>query len=179
MTSDRIYRLALTPEDALFELRRFGGTQFDPMIVETFATLEGSLHPAPSATGSVSAASVDEVFSVVMGHAVDRFREFAGHQVTEGLLAGAAAECARRRWALRAVEGRYDVQTPERQSALEARRHILSWLFRRVEQLCGRRIALHLLAEVIETLPPAAQETYRLLLAPADAVTRPEATAGG
>lgn len=177
MTSDRIYRSSLKPEEALFELRRFSGTQFDPTIVETFARVEASLHVGPPAGDTASAASVDDVFSVVMGRAIDRFREFAGSQVTDGLLAGAAAECARRHWALRAVDGRYDIQTPERQSALEARRHILTWLFARIEQLGGRRIALHLLAEVIENLPPAAQETYRLLLAPGDAAGKPKATA--
>ena len=177
MTSDRIYRSALKPADALFELRRFSGTQFDPVIVETFARVEGSLHMGPPAGETSSTASVDDVFSVVMGRVVERFREFAGSQVTDGLLAGAAAECARKRWALRAVDGRYDIQTPERQSALEARRHILTWVFARIEQLGGRRIALHLLADVIENLTPAAQETYRLLLAPGEGTDKPKATA--
>ena len=74
---------------------------------------------------------------------------------------------------LRAVAGRYEIETPERQSALEARRHILAWVLTRIEQLGGRRIALHLLAEVTENLTPAAQETYRLLLAPGEGADRP------
>jgi hypothetical protein len=119
---------------------------------------------------------VDDVFSVVMGRVVERFREFAGSQVTDGLLAGAAAECARKRWALRAIAGRYEIETPERQSALEARRYILTWVFARIEQLGGRRIALHLLAEVTENLTPAAQETYRLLLAPGEGADQPKAS---
>ncbi|MFI4991912.1 MAG: HD domain-containing phosphohydrolase [Solirubrobacterales bacterium] len=36
MTSDRSYRVALTPQDALAELRRCAGTQFDPHVVEAF-----------------------------------------------------------------------------------------------------------------------------------------------
>jgi len=36
MTSDRVYRPALAPEDARCELRRGAGTQFDPQIVEAF-----------------------------------------------------------------------------------------------------------------------------------------------
>jgi diguanylate cyclase (GGDEF)-like protein len=36
MTSDRPYRLALTPEDAMAELRRCAGTQFDPAVVTAF-----------------------------------------------------------------------------------------------------------------------------------------------
>jgi diguanylate cyclase (GGDEF)-like protein/putative nucleotidyltransferase with HDIG domain len=37
MTSDRVYRARLTHDDALSELRRCSGTQFDPLIVDTFA----------------------------------------------------------------------------------------------------------------------------------------------
>jgi diguanylate cyclase (GGDEF)-like protein/PAS domain S-box-containing protein len=36
MTIDRPYRKALSPEDALEELRRFSGTQFDPEIIGVF-----------------------------------------------------------------------------------------------------------------------------------------------
>jgi two-component system cell cycle response regulator len=36
MTSDRPYRLALTPHDALAELQRCSGTQFDPEVVAAF-----------------------------------------------------------------------------------------------------------------------------------------------
>jgi diguanylate cyclase (GGDEF)-like protein/putative nucleotidyltransferase with HDIG domain len=37
MTSDRVYRARLSHEEALAELRRCSGTQFDPLIVEAFA----------------------------------------------------------------------------------------------------------------------------------------------
>jgi len=36
MTSTRSYRVALTQEYAFAELRRHGGTQFDPEVVEIF-----------------------------------------------------------------------------------------------------------------------------------------------
>jgi HD-GYP domain-containing protein (c-di-GMP phosphodiesterase class II) len=37
MTSDRAYRGRLTPQDAIAELERCAGTQFDPHIVTVFA----------------------------------------------------------------------------------------------------------------------------------------------
>jgi HD-GYP domain-containing protein (c-di-GMP phosphodiesterase class II) len=36
MTSDRPYQAAMEHEDALAELRRCAGTQFDPVVVEAF-----------------------------------------------------------------------------------------------------------------------------------------------
>jgi two-component system, cell cycle response regulator len=39
MVTDRPYRAAMAPEDAIGELRRCAGTQFDPEVVEAFADL--------------------------------------------------------------------------------------------------------------------------------------------
>jgi HD-GYP domain-containing protein (c-di-GMP phosphodiesterase class II) len=39
MTSERPYRPALTPQEALAELRRCSGTQFDPEVVRAFCRL--------------------------------------------------------------------------------------------------------------------------------------------
>jgi HD-GYP domain-containing protein (c-di-GMP phosphodiesterase class II) len=37
MTSDRPYQRAMPATDALAELRRHAGTQFDPAVIEAFA----------------------------------------------------------------------------------------------------------------------------------------------
>ncbi|CQR70318.1 Cyclic di-GMP phosphodiesterase response regulator RpfG [Sporomusa ovata DSM 2662] len=39
MTSDRPYRMAMSSEDALAEIHRCSGTQFDPVLVEKFITM--------------------------------------------------------------------------------------------------------------------------------------------
>ena len=59
MTSDRPYRVAMTPEDALAELRRCAGSQFDPAVVAAFeATLRapelgvGETRPAQRVSSS-------------------------------------------------------------------------------------------------------------------------------
>jgi response regulator RpfG family c-di-GMP phosphodiesterase len=36
MTTERAYRQPMGEEEALLELRRCAGTQFDPMVVEAF-----------------------------------------------------------------------------------------------------------------------------------------------
>ncbi len=46
MTSDRPYRTAMQPADALTELERCAGSQFDPGIVEVFIELQGSAEAA-------------------------------------------------------------------------------------------------------------------------------------
>ena len=39
MTSDRAYRKAMTHEDAVHELRRCAGRQFDPKVVDAFLSI--------------------------------------------------------------------------------------------------------------------------------------------
>ena len=39
MTTDRSYRAAMPLEDAIAELRRCAGTQFDPRVVTTLVTV--------------------------------------------------------------------------------------------------------------------------------------------
>jgi len=39
MTTPRAYRATLSPKDALEELERCADTQFDPLLVETFAPM--------------------------------------------------------------------------------------------------------------------------------------------
>jgi HD-GYP domain-containing protein (c-di-GMP phosphodiesterase class II) len=52
MTSDRAYRGRLTPRDAVDELRRCAGTQFDPAIVEAFASELVGRAPATAVAAS-------------------------------------------------------------------------------------------------------------------------------
>ena len=49
MTSDRVYRRKLLDADALAELQRCAGTQFDPEVVAAFVEEFGALRPVPGA----------------------------------------------------------------------------------------------------------------------------------
>ena len=47
MVTDRVYQNHVSPADALAELRRCAGTQFDPAVVEAFCSLQSDrLGPA-------------------------------------------------------------------------------------------------------------------------------------
>lgn len=49
MTSDRVYRKGLSPEQAYEELQRFSGSQFDPDAARSFIEAHQSLEPAKTA----------------------------------------------------------------------------------------------------------------------------------
>jgi HD-GYP domain-containing protein (c-di-GMP phosphodiesterase class II) len=47
MTTNRSYRKAMSPEDALAELRNCAGTQFDPKVVEALVDIADRAQPQP------------------------------------------------------------------------------------------------------------------------------------
>ena len=56
MVSNRAYRPARDSDEAVAELRRCAGTQFDPAVVEAFcAALAESDEPAPALAGALPA----------------------------------------------------------------------------------------------------------------------------
>jgi HD-GYP domain-containing protein (c-di-GMP phosphodiesterase class II) len=54
MTSDRTYRAAVSPVEALAELERYAGTQFDPGVVAAFRAELAALPTTPQAAPSGS-----------------------------------------------------------------------------------------------------------------------------
>jgi HD-GYP domain-containing protein (c-di-GMP phosphodiesterase class II) len=50
MTHDRPYKRAVSHEQAIEELRRHAGTQFDPELVNVFCDLYAARAPEPDAT---------------------------------------------------------------------------------------------------------------------------------
>jgi diguanylate cyclase (GGDEF)-like protein len=57
MTSDRPYRVAMSAEGALDELRRGAGTQFDPMVVSAFERVRAQAFSSPATTATAIAKS--------------------------------------------------------------------------------------------------------------------------
>jgi HD-GYP domain-containing protein (c-di-GMP phosphodiesterase class II) len=53
MTSERVYRRQVAPEQAIAELRRCAGSQFDPVIVDAIADEIGE-HAEPPRVAAVA-----------------------------------------------------------------------------------------------------------------------------
>jgi putative nucleotidyltransferase with HDIG domain len=167
MTSDRIYRPALAPEDALAELARFSNIQFDPRVVDAFIAAHRS---------GADRVSEDEepqevidpglVFAILTRSLLQRFGHFAGDGMVRTVVDRLRARAEAQGWILREMDGALDLVTTDRAAAADARRHLLAWLLTELEQAGGQRLATHLLAETVETLAPAARDAYRVLLSP-------------
>ena len=63
MTTDRAYRRALTNEEAVAELQRGRGSQFDPAIVDAFLRARSSARSGDAAAKSESLMAPDTVMA--------------------------------------------------------------------------------------------------------------------
>ncbi|MDG2222148.1 MAG: diguanylate cyclase [Rubripirellula sp.] len=73
MVSDRAYRKGRTHEEAIKELRRCAGTQFDPSLVEQFAEKINNQSPVLMA----GAMSLRKITAIEIGHQVERLANAA------------------------------------------------------------------------------------------------------
>jgi hypothetical protein len=169
MTSNRIYRTALTSDDALAELRRFAGSQFDPIIVDVFAAAVTPhiAGPQPGVEEDRSAPTgPGNVLGVVAGALLTRFEQFAGGELVAAVVDRVRSQAGWHGWIVKWQDGTLDVETPDPRTLPDARRQTLTWLISGVEQLGGRRIATHLLRESIDGLPEQSRAGYQALMAP-------------
>ncbi len=83
MVSDRVYRKGRSHEEAIAELRRCAGTQFDPKLVEHFA--EKIVSPSP--TLGAGALSIRKITAIEIGHQVERLAGAAQARDIDGLKA--------------------------------------------------------------------------------------------
>ncbi len=78
MTSDRVYRPAMSTEEALAELQKGAGTQFDPHIVELFHRALTAPMPAPNAPQSAERANEAQESGLrILGAIVERAEALA------------------------------------------------------------------------------------------------------
>ncbi len=94
MVSDRVYRKGRSHEDAVLELRRCAGTQFDPELVERFVEIfDGRV----STTGDVTMV-VPKTMAIQIGQQIERLANAIDSQDTRSLqiLASRLGDVARR-----------------------------------------------------------------------------------
>lgn len=91
MVTERTYRKAMTRTQALAELRRCAGTQFDPELVEQFIRVTGQNRPETTFLGQVSKET-----ALGIGQEIERLAEAVDQQDIAGLkaMAGRLAESA-------------------------------------------------------------------------------------
>jgi HD-GYP domain-containing protein (c-di-GMP phosphodiesterase class II) len=85
MTTDRSYRKAMSDSDALTELRRCAGTQFDPEVVDAIEPLRPAAAPVPALAPSSSREREQRPWQV-MGIPTPRFKGRAGTTVPNAAL---------------------------------------------------------------------------------------------
>ncbi|MEM1067769.1 MAG: diguanylate cyclase [Planctomycetota bacterium] len=81
MVSDRVYRKGRSHEEAIEELRRCSGTQFDPGLVEHFAAKIAS----PSPEVGAGALSIRKITAIEIGHQVERLANAVQTRDLDGL----------------------------------------------------------------------------------------------
>jgi putative nucleotidyltransferase with HDIG domain len=162
MTSHRVYRPAMEPQEAIAELRRCAGAQFDPAVVDAFVRVhEEHLVPAPTGELTAERTAPADIFALMAGGLLDRFAQFAGEELARAIVQRVHSQAERSGWTVTWRPGALDVRADHRHLSPEARRQVLHWVLVDIERLGGRRLALHLLHEVEQALSPEAREAYR------------------
>lgn len=162
MTADRVYRPAMEPQEAVAELRRCAGSQFDPAVVAAFVRVhEAQCAAAPAEASAGEATAPADVFARLAGGLLDRFAQFAGEELVRAIVQRVRSQAERSGWTVAWQQGVLDVRADDRRLGPEARRQVLNWVLADIERLGGRRIALHLLHEAEQALSPEAREVYR------------------
>lgn len=81
MVTDRVYRQGFSHEEAITELRRCAGTQFDPLLVEHFA----SKITAPTPTFTHGALAIQKQMAIQIGYEVEQIATAIAEQDIETL----------------------------------------------------------------------------------------------
>lgn len=158
MTSDRPYRRGMTPDEAIGELKRCSGTQFDPLVVDAFLrALEAhgpvrryAVHPAEIGPDEARA-----VFIGVFEGMVDGFARLGGPRLASNLEVELEAAFRDRGEPFSLREGRLEVawEAVPPAEELQLMRAVLKRLARSMERFTGPGLTEGFYLEAVASLP--------------------------
>lgn len=180
MTADRPYRRGTTWENALAELQRQAGTQFDPRVVEALCEILSDPHRRARLAAEISAVSASagdptadlhpveasqllaKSFYALAWYFIEGFEQTAGPELAERLLDRLPVIPLFEPSASR--DGSVSVSHATVLRRLDQYRQQLRDLVDQAQQVCGDRICRNLLHEAVRNLPPELREPSGFLL---------------
>lgn len=160
MVADRPYRRGRSEQEAMLELRRCAGTQFDPRIVESFEEAlnagEGALYDPYDREVVIGPDEAQAVFIAISDGLFTSFRRLGGPRLANNLEHAVNGELRTRDIPF-ALEGgrlvhRSGVDISDEEYA-EHLKTVLAIMRSRIEDASGAGLAEHFLSEAIEALP--------------------------
>lgn len=160
MTSDRPYRRGRSTREAIVELRRCAGTQFDPALVDAFTQVLESIAEEPGSAASAAAAAEgaapeqgEAALSAVCDGVMAAFRRLGGPRLAANVEREANARLAESGlpFSLRSGHLVASVDGEPREGDLSK---ALAIVLSAVRQAAGAGLASQFVADALQQLPP-------------------------
>ncbi len=155
MTADRPYRRGFSEAEAIEELRRCAGTQFDPRVVETLVEIvkeEGieaaNVHAQP--LEEISAEETRAIFGALVDGVLASFRHLGGPRLASNVEAEVDERFESEGWPFRITRGRVrfaDLSGPSERSELEQMRDAMRMLDATLSRVSGSTLVDHFYAD--------------------------------